>query len=152
MAFFLSVPIHFLHRLRADKQYFSSGLGSSKVLVLGTWYLVSKSEYLVLTCTWSSEKMKVLGTYLYLMQKYLVLGPSTSSTFFKICHFNANSLWNQLIYCLAGLQSESEWNQNSVESESGWNQNSVESEFSAWVVSDSEWNQNQSRFKTKLSK
>ena len=36
------------------------GLGSSKVLVLGTW--CKKNEYLVLTCTWHFE-----------IQKYLVL-------------------------------------------------------------------------------
>ena len=39
-----------------------SGLGSSKVLVLGTWYLMQNFEYLVLTCTWHLE-----------IQKYLVL-------------------------------------------------------------------------------
>ena len=32
-----------------------SGLGSSKVLVLGTWYLMQNLEYLVLTCTWSQS-------------------------------------------------------------------------------------------------
>ena len=40
----------------------STGLGSSKVLVLGTWYLMQNLEYLVLTCTWHFE-----------IQKYLVL-------------------------------------------------------------------------------
>ena len=38
------------------------GLGSSKVLVLDTWYLMQNLEYLVLTCTWHFE-----------IQKYLVL-------------------------------------------------------------------------------
>ena len=38
------------------------GLGSSKVLVPGTWYLMQNLEYLVLTCTWHFE-----------LQKYLVL-------------------------------------------------------------------------------
>ena len=38
------------------------GLGSSKVLVLGTWYLMQNLDCLVLTCTWHFE-----------IQKYLVL-------------------------------------------------------------------------------
>ena len=42
--------------------HYRSGLGSSKVLVLGTWYLMQNLEYLVLTCTWHFE-----------IQKYLVL-------------------------------------------------------------------------------
>ena len=50
-----------------------SGLGSSKVLVLGTWYLMQIIEYLVLTCTWPFWIQKYLVLTCTWWPKYLIL-------------------------------------------------------------------------------
>ena len=69
------------------------GMGSSKVLVLDTWYLMQNLEYLVLTCTWHFE-----------IQKYLVLTCTwRQSTWYLSKYFQV--LWsNQHVY--SGLNLE----------------------------------------------
>ena len=58
----VSWPLFIFMFLASFSALWWPGLGSSKVLVLGTWYLMQNLEYLVLTCTWHFE-----------IQKYLVL-------------------------------------------------------------------------------
>ena len=73
--FVFLVPIYNLGPLYKMIKY-NTGLVSSKVLVLGTWYLMQIIEYLLLTCTWSWNS-KVLGTYLHLTAKVLNTCSST---------------------------------------------------------------------------
>ena len=49
------------HLIIYDFMVFTAGLGSSKVLVLGTWYLMQYIEYLVVTGTWPFEIQKYLA-------------------------------------------------------------------------------------------
>ena len=69
------------------------GLGSSKVLVLDTWYLMQNLEYLVLTCTWHFE-----------IQKYLVLTCTWRQSTWYLSKYFQVLLSNQHVY--SGLNLE----------------------------------------------
>ena len=69
------------------------GLGSSKVLVLGTWYLMQNLEYLVLTCTWHFE-----------IRKYLVLTCTWRQSTWYLSKYFQVLLSNQHVY--SGLNLE----------------------------------------------
>ena len=68
------------------------GLGSSKVLVLGTWYLMQIIEYLVLTCTWSFEIQKYLVLTCTWRPKYLILD-QVLKYFCQINKYSVLNLW-----------------------------------------------------------
>ena len=69
------------------------GLGSSKVLVLGTWYLMQNLEYLVLTCTWHFE-----------IQKYLVLTCTWRKSTWYLSKYFQVFLSNQHVYSCLNLE------------------------------------------------
>ena len=69
-----------------------SGLGSSKVLVLGTWYLMRIIEYLVLTCTWSFEIQKYLVLTCTWWPKYLIL-VQVLKYFCQVNKYSVLNLW-----------------------------------------------------------
>ena len=73
--------------------FFLAGLGSSKVLVLDTWYLMQNLEYLVLTCTWHFE-----------IQKYLVLTCTWRQSTWYLSKYFQVLLSNQYVY--SGLNLE----------------------------------------------
>ena len=70
----------------------SPGLGSSKVLVLGTWYLMRIIKYLVLTCTWPFEIQKYLVLTCTWWPKYLIL-VQVLKYFCQINKYSVLNLW-----------------------------------------------------------
>ena len=70
----------------------SPGLGSSKVLVIGTWYLMQIIEYLVLTCTWPYEIQKYLVLTCTWRPKYLIL-VQVLKYFCQINKYSVLNLW-----------------------------------------------------------
>ena len=72
-----------------------TGLGSSKILVLGTWYLMRIIEYLVLTCTWPFEIHKYLVLTCTWWPKYLILFQVLK----YFCQINKYSVLNLWISC-----------------------------------------------------